>query len=296
MCNVSYVIIKYNYTGLALHEIKHPAITICSQGLNQDKLNEAIKRQFERFVLEVKGKNLTGQNYRIKRSPIDAKALWKEYVQAYYPGSKITPNSLVQVLIATNPDKVLRAKTLTNKNSICTNAIDCSTPIQSPNADCFDRQYFWNGGIGYGHADNVDSPETCQKKCQAEALLGAATTCGWWTYDVDNHRNNPKRCYFHSIKPTLKMLMSDQCVWGTPICVISGPTTCTSRRRKRSVTDKDVNDEGKDSVKYSLDRVFVQEEKIKHNLLVKQIKANYTSNFMKMDLYKSYPNLFELLW
>ena len=43
MCNVSYVIIKYNYTGLALHEIKHPAITICSQGLNQDELNEAIK-------------------------------------------------------------------------------------------------------------------------------------------------------------------------------------------------------------------------------------------------------------
>ena len=54
--------------GLALHEINHPAITICSQGMNEEDLNDAIKNQFERFVLEAKSKNITGQNYRIKRS------------------------------------------------------------------------------------------------------------------------------------------------------------------------------------------------------------------------------------
>ena len=123
-------------TGLPLHEIKHPAITICSQGLNQEVLNEAIKRQFEHFVLEAKKKNLTGQNYRTKRSTFDAKSFWKEYVETYYPGSKITPNSLVHVLIAQNPDKVLQSKILTNKNSICTDAIDCSTPIPISQLNC----------------------------------------------------------------------------------------------------------------------------------------------------------------
>ena len=49
-------------------------------------------------------------------------------------------------------------------------------------------------------------------------------------------------------------------------------------------------------MKYSLDKVFEKEEKTKFELLVKQIKANYTANFQKMDLVKSYPNLFELLW
>ena len=120
---------------MALHEIKHPAITICSQGLNQDDLNEAIKNQFERFVLEVKKKNLRGQNCRTKRSTFDTKSFWKEYVQTYYPGSKITPNSLVNVLIALNPDNALRSKVLTNENSVCANALDCSTPIQS--TGCF---------------------------------------------------------------------------------------------------------------------------------------------------------------
>ena len=128
--------------GLALNEIKHPAITICSQGVNQQELNVAIKRQFERFALEKKNKNLTGHNYRIKRSTtnanaiFDAKSLWKEYVETYYPGSEITPNSLVHILIASNPDKALRAKTLTNVNSVCVNAIDCSTPIEISQQNC----------------------------------------------------------------------------------------------------------------------------------------------------------------
>ena len=93
--------------------------------MNQEDLNEAIENQFEQFVLKVKEKNLTRQNYRIKRSTFDAKLFWKEYVQTYYPGSKIAPNSLVNVLIALNPDNALKSKVLTNKNSVCTNALDC---------------------------------------------------------------------------------------------------------------------------------------------------------------------------
>ena len=49
-------------------------------------------------------------------------------------------------------------------------------------------------------------------------------------------------------------------------------------------------------MKYSLDKVFEKEEKTKFELLVKEIKANFTKNFQKMDLVKSYPYLFELLW
>ena len=132
----------YTCIGLPLHEIKHPAITICSQGLDQKNLNEAIKRQFEQFTLEIKNKNLTGLNYRIKKSStsangiFDASSMWKEYVKTYYPGSEITPNSLVNILIGSNPDKVLRSKILTNMNSVCTNALDCSTPIQINQQNC----------------------------------------------------------------------------------------------------------------------------------------------------------------
>ena len=83
------------FIGLPLHEIKHPAITICSQGLDQKNLDEAIKRQFEQFTLKIKNKNLTGLNYRIKKSStsangiFDASSMWKEYVKTYYPGSEI---------------------------------------------------------------------------------------------------------------------------------------------------------------------------------------------------------------
>ena len=65
-------------------------------------------------------------------------------------------------------------------------------------------------------------------------------------------------------------------------------------RRKRTTTDG--GDEKDTAIKYSLDKVFEKEEKTKFELLVKQIKANFTTNFQKMDLVKSYPNLFELLW
>ena len=62
-----------------------------------------------------------------------------------------------------------------------------------------------------------------------------------------------------------------------------------SKRRKRNANENM-------SIQYSLDRIFVKDEKQKFELLVKQQKDAYTANFLKMDLVKSYPNLFELLW
>ena len=67
-------------------------------------------------------------------------------------------------------------------------------------------------------------------------------------------------------------------------------------RRKRSIPDTVGKEQKDSSITYSLDKIFKKEEKTKFELLIKQIKANYTANFLKMDLIKSYPNLFELLW
>ena len=59
-----------------------------------------------------------------------------------------------------------------------------------------------------------------------------------------------------------------------------------SKRRKRNTIEDT----------FSLDRIFIKDEKQKFELLAKQLKDTYTDNFLKMDVVKSYPNLFELLW
>ena len=70
-----------------------------------------------------------------------------------------------------------------------------------------------------------------------------------------------------------------------------------SKRRKRNSIDEAYGGHKENkSIKYSLDKVFVKDEKQKYELLVKQLRHTYTANFLKMDLIKSYPNLFELLW
>ena len=62
------------------------------------------------------------------------------------------------------------------------------------------------------------------------------------------------------------------------------PVDCLNlKRRKRST-------------KASLDRVFVPAEKLIYEEAVNQIQKSYSENFKKMNLQKSYPNLFQILW
>ena len=105
-------------------------------------------------------------------------------------------------------------------------------------------------------------------------------SCKFWT-----HRTDYNDCIRKTNKPLSNPIDST--------IATSGPRFCQKplfkRRKRRSTT-------GDTLIKYSLDKVFVQDEKLKYDLLVKKLKDNFTANFVKMDLIKSYPNLFELLW
>ena len=53
---------------------------------------------------------------------------------------------------------------------------------------------------------------------------------------------------------------------------------------------------GEDKTEKSLDKVFVEAKKIRHMCQVKQAKKKQIESFKKIDLVKSYPNFFEVLW
>ena len=104
-----------------MKKIDYPAITICGQGMIQDVLNGATKKQFEDYILDVKGKNLTGLKYRVKRGVLSEdqiKKFWNEYIQVKFPGSEVSPNTLVHSLATQNPDESINARALTNPDSV----------------------------------------------------------------------------------------------------------------------------------------------------------------------------------
>ena len=102
-----------------MKKIDYPAITVCGQGMIQDVLNGVTMKQFEDYVFEVKGKNLSGLEYSVS-SDEQIKTFWNEYIQAKFPGSQAPPNKLVNVLAAPNPDESIKARVLTNPDSIDT--------------------------------------------------------------------------------------------------------------------------------------------------------------------------------
>ena len=71
----SKIMLFSNFTGKPLNEIDYPAITICSQGSMEDMIEEAVKQQFERYAMTKKNKNITGQDYRPKRSVTEDQVL-----------------------------------------------------------------------------------------------------------------------------------------------------------------------------------------------------------------------------
>ena len=125
------------FTGKPINEIEYPAITICSHGSMEDMIEDAVKKQFEAYVLIKKNKNITGQTFRPKRSAAinptedEVDELWKSYIADYYPGTKLEPQKLVQLFrpeIA--PDDYIAAKSMIDPKSVCidTKAESCEGP------------------------------------------------------------------------------------------------------------------------------------------------------------------------
>ena len=106
--------------------------------------------------------------------------------------------------------------------------------------------------------------------------------------DVSNLTNPQKYC----IKMTMKK--------GTPThyyTLVDCNETAYHLCRKTPVDCLNLNSRHKRSTtKASLDRVFVPAVKQIYDEAIKKIRQSYSENFKKMDLQKSYPNLFQILW
>ena len=158
--------------GKPINEIDYPSITICSHGSMEDMIEEAVKKQFEKYALVKKNKTIAGQKFRPKRSAAmspteeEVDELWKSYIADYYPDTKLEPQKLVQLFrpeIA--PDNYIAAKSIINPESVCidTKTESCEGPWK-PSAlsglDCI-------GNFGYGSGS--------QLRCEEYG--------GWWPND-----------------------------------------------------------------------------------------------------------------
>ena len=89
--------------GKSINEIDYPSITICSHGSMEDMIEDAVKKQFEKYALVKKNKTIAGQMFRPKRSAAESPTeeevdeLWKSYIADYYPDTKLEPQKLVQL-------------------------------------------------------------------------------------------------------------------------------------------------------------------------------------------------------
>ena len=116
---------------MPIHKVEYPAFTICSQGQVKNVLDNAINKQFEEFVIEVKGKE-KGKNRRkrdinLSQSTMDTlglsteevEKLKKQFMQDYYPGLEMNQLvNLVGVLAADDPEKTLESKVITDPETI----------------------------------------------------------------------------------------------------------------------------------------------------------------------------------
>jgi hypothetical protein len=136
---------------LALNKIKFPAITICSQGLIQGVIDQALQKQFNDFITSLGKDPLT-------LTVEEAKAIEDNYTQTMYPGSVATPASMVNVLTSDNPSQSLKSKILTDPKSACIDVpASCTDPWMDPLASeaffAFDFPYCM-GNLGIGPAND----------------------------------------------------------------------------------------------------------------------------------------------
>ena len=71
-------------SGLPIHKVEYPAFTICSQGQVKNVLDNAINKQFEEFVMKVKGKkkskNRRKRDINLSQSTMNSLSLICEYI------------------------------------------------------------------------------------------------------------------------------------------------------------------------------------------------------------------------
>ena len=142
---------------MPLHEVEYPAITICSHGLIEDVISNALNKQFNDFV-----KNSTGKDVAdFTQQELDT--LKKNYTQVLYPGAQAEPKNMVNVLTSDEPDETLSSQVLTDPKSACFNStFTCSDPWMVPNTtNAFYLSYY------YSCVANFTKGKFDENKCEA---------------------------------------------------------------------------------------------------------------------------------
>ena len=137
--------------------MEYPAITICSHGLIEDVISNALTKQFNDFVKNSTGKNVTDF------TPEELDTLKKNYTQVLYPGAQAEPKNMVNVLTSNEPDDTLTSQVLTDPKSACFESdLTCSTPWFIPNAtNAFGLSYYYNCVASFTKG------KINEKKCEA---------------------------------------------------------------------------------------------------------------------------------
>ena len=94
-------------TAHPIYKIDFPAITICSQGLVQQVIDNALVKQFNDYLAK------KGIDYKTL-SPSDLKIEQQKYAKDLYPGASASPQGMVNMLVAKEPSKSIKSSALTN--------------------------------------------------------------------------------------------------------------------------------------------------------------------------------------
>ena len=133
---------------MPLRNLEYPAITICSQGIVQDVIDKALKKQFDDFVTSL-GKDPT------TLSTQERAQLQKNYTSDLYPGATTSPASLVNVLVSDNPTESIKSKVLTDPAAACVDTPDgCEAP------------WFGNAAINDTCFANFGKTDNLQRLCE----------------------------------------------------------------------------------------------------------------------------------
>ena len=123
-----------------MNKISYPGITICSQGIIQEVISNALKKQRIDYVNKTFGKNYSALSAQ------DQKALDLNFTQTLYPGAENSPQSIINVLTAPDPVETLKSQVYTNPGvtiaSACSNSTTtCSSPWVTPNLTMANKSY-----------------------------------------------------------------------------------------------------------------------------------------------------------
>ena len=106
------IITVLDTVALPIEDIKFPAVTICPQGSAKDIMDAVLYKQLKEYILKEQGNSseVTGSNRKKReaRSELSQDEIdqWvSNFFKDVYPGIRVKPTELIQLLTSDSPDK-----------------------------------------------------------------------------------------------------------------------------------------------------------------------------------------------